>query len=320
MGTQRRNISPPRPNSALRPSLTSPRKTLEASFIQSRSAKNQTQVKQGRRAVGLLEGSIFYGLIAVIVFTAIPYGTVDPWSQAVFECAVFFLGLLWVIHGLLEGSWRLGNLQMVFPMIALAGFAVLQSFAWSPTDQAGTKVLWSLSADPFESRAFALRTAALILACALFIRFTISNRRLNFIVHAIIALAIACALFGIARQALQHGEGFLLARLKQGGGYAQFINKDHFSYLMEMGFGLTVGVAFMRAGRQERIPLYLSGLVVIWAALVLSLSRGGLLAMSIQTVFAGLLLGARVWTPQARVSEPRVVATGSKADALKPLF
>src|SRR5947207_7734477 len=58
---------------------------------------------------------------------------------------------------------------------------------------------------------------------------------------------------------------------------------------MEMAFGLTVGVAFMRSGRPERIPLYLSGLVVICAALVLSLSRGGLLAMSIQTIFAGLL-------------------------------
>ena len=253
------------------------------------SANAQTQAKQHTRAVALLEGAIFYGLIAVIVFTAIPYGTVDPWSQAVFEIVVFLLGLFWVVHCLLAGSWRVGNVRLVFPMIALVGLAILQSFAWPQTDQAGTKVLWSLSADPFESRAFALRVAALVLAYALFVRFTKSHQRLNLMVHAILALAIACALFGIARQALQHGDGFLLARLKQGSGYAQFINKDHFSYLMEMAFGLTVGVAFMRSGRPERIPLYLSGLVVICAALVLSLSRGGLLAMSIQTIFAGLL-------------------------------
>src|SRR5260370_14136280 len=152
MGTQRRNISPPRPNSALRPSLTSPSQTLEASSIQSGSAKNQIQAKQRSRAVGLLEGAIFYGLIAVIVFTAIPYGTVDPWSQAVFECAVFLLGLLWVIHGLLEGSWRVGNLQLGFPMIALAALAVLQSFSLSQTDQPRTEDLWSLNAVPFARR------------------------------------------------------------------------------------------------------------------------------------------------------------------------
>ena len=267
--------------------------------------------------MGLLEGAIFHGLIAAIVFTAIPYGTVDPWSQAVFECAVFLLGLLWVIHGLLEGSWRVGNLRLVIPIVTLVGLAILQSFAWPQTDQAGTKVLWSLSADPFESRVFALRAAALILACVLFIRFTISKQRLSFIVHAIITLAIACALFGIARQALQHGEGFLLGRLKQGSGYAQFINKDHFSYLMEMAFGLTVGVAFMRSGRPERIPLYLSGLVVIWAALVLSLSRGGLLAMSIQMIFAGLLFlnsrnSGRSPVAIARGSDTRVPVTANE--------
>ena len=177
---------------------------MEASFIQSASANAQTQPKQRTRALALIEGASFYGLIAVIVFTAIPYGTVDPWSQAVFECAVFLLGLCWVIHGLLAASWRVGNLPLVFPMIALVGLAILQSFAWPQTDQAGTKVLWSLSADPFESRAFALRVAALVLAYALFVRFTKSHQRLNLMVHAILALAIACALFGIARQALQH--------------------------------------------------------------------------------------------------------------------
>ena len=227
--------------------------------------------------------------MAVIIFTAIPYGTVDPWSQAVFEGAVFLLGLGWVVHGFLEGSWRIGNLRLVFPIVALVGLAIFQSVAWAQTDQAGTRVLWSISADPFESRAFALRVAALILAGVLFSRFTLSNQRLNFLVHTIIALAIACALFGIVRQALQHSEGFLLPRLKQGGGYAQFINKDHFSYLIEMAFGLTAGVAFMRSGRLERIPLYLSGMVVMWSALVLSLSRGGLLAMSIQMILAALL-------------------------------
>src|SRR5207237_4473585 len=162
-------------------------------FIQSASAINETQAKQCNCAVGLFEGAIFHGLIAAIVCTSIPYGTVDPWSQAVFECAVFLLGLLWVIHGLLESSWRVGNLRLVIPIVTLVGLAILQSFAWPQTDQAGTKVLWSLSADPFENRVFALRAAALILACVLFIRFTISKQRLSFMVHAIITLAIACA-------------------------------------------------------------------------------------------------------------------------------
>src|SRR5256885_4917696 len=85
---------------------------------------------------------------------------------------------------------------------------------------------------------------------------------------------------------------------------------------MEVAFGLTVGVAFMRSGRPERIPLYLSGLVVIWAALVLSLSRGGLLAMSIQMIFAGLLfLNSR--NPRRR-DDPVAATTPSGLPAWRP--
>ena len=105
----------------------------------------------------LLDGAVFYGLIVVIAFTAIPYGTVEPWSQAVFESGIFFLALLWVIHGLLSGSWGLGNLSLFYPLTALIAFAILQSLSWSTIDVAGIKVQNAISADPFESWVFALR-------------------------------------------------------------------------------------------------------------------------------------------------------------------
>ena len=237
----------------------------------------------------LLDRVIFYGLIVLIVLTAIPYGSVAPWSKAILECSVFLLTLLWIIQGFLTGSWGAVKLRLVAPMAALVGLAILQSLVWSQVDAAGTSVGTSLSADPFESRIFVLRTAALVLAAVLLIRFTSSRSRLGILVHAIIGVAIMSALFGIARQALQHTPGFFLPRLRPSIGFAQFINKNHFAFLMEMAMGLVLGVALMRARHKERIPLYLAALLVMWAALVLSVSRGGLMAMSAQLVFAVLL-------------------------------
>jgi O-antigen ligase len=248
-------------------------------------------MKNDRSRIALiLEAVIFYGLLALFVFTAIPYGTVDPWSQAVFECGVFFLAFLWVIHGFLQGSWGLSEMSLVWPMWALVGFGVIQSLALSQSDQAGVRVASAISADPFETWMFVLRTGALVLACMLLIRFSANERRLSFLVHTIIVLAVGCALFGIARETMQHTDGFVLSRLKAGIGYAQFINKNHFAYLMELAFGLLVGAGLLLGARKDRVLLYVSAAIAIWAALVLSLSRGGLLAMISQVICAVLLV------------------------------
>ncbi len=244
------------------------------------------------RALTHLDRVIFYGLIVIIVLVAVPYGTTESWSKALFESAVFFLTLLWIVHGLIDGSWRIGSLRLIAPMVGLAVLAAVQSVAWWQVESAGEKTWFALSADPFETRVFAFRIVALILVLALLVRFTSNAKRLGVLVHVIIALAVATAMFGIARQTTQHGTSgpaFVLSRLTPGTGYAQFINKNHFAFLMEMALGLVIGVALMQRGRLERLLLYLSAAVLMWAALVLTRSRGGVLAITVQVIFAALL-------------------------------
>jgi O-antigen ligase len=263
---------------------------LDTSFSQSTPGERSLLLADRRgRVLVRLDRSIFYGLIAVIALTAIPYGTVESWSEALFECAVFFLTLLWIIHGFIAGSWRLGNTRLVWPMIGLVLLAIVQSIAWWKTDLAGEQVWFAISADPFETWAFAFRMAALVLAALLVIRFTSNTKRLGILVHAIIVVAVVSALFGIARQAMQHGQGFVLPRLRPDQGFGQFINKNHLAFLIEMAVGLVVGVALMRRGRRDRVLLYLSVLLLLWAAIILSNSRGGLLTITVQAIFAALL-------------------------------
>jgi O-antigen ligase len=79
--------------------------------------------------------------------------------------------------------------------------------------------------------------------------------------------------------------------LRPGTGYGQFINKNHFAYLMEMAFGLAVGLLVSGAVKRQHGMLYVALLLPIWTGLVLSNSRGGILAMFAQISLAILLIG-----------------------------
>jgi O-antigen ligase len=233
--------------------------------------------------------TIFGALLGLIVITAIPYGTVEPWWKAAFVCAVFALSIV----ALVSGSFRIEGGAIFLPMLALAVLAFVQTLSLGSLEVAGLSVWNTISADPYQTRFFALQMLALTACLALFYRYANTEHRINVLVYTILAVAIATAIFGILRQTTQHQIGFVLPLLKPAQGYGQFINKNHFAYLMEMSFGLGLGLALAGGVKRERLPIYVALLLPIWTALVLSNSRGGILAMLVQIVVAALFLMSR---------------------------
>jgi O-antigen ligase len=230
------------------------------------------------RALRLLDRFAFASLLVLIVLVAIPYGTVEPWWISLYECVVFGLGALWVLEGLISGSWNVNEKRLLAPVVAIAAFAFLQSTILFNSS--------TISADPFETRLTFLKLLALTLNAALLLRYTSTQRRMHTLIHVVIAVAVASAMFGIARQTLQHNEaGFVLPYLRRDSGFGQFVNKNHFAYFMEMAIGLTSGFMFGGAVRRRHLLFYLSAMALMWVGLVLTYSRGGLFSMLSQIVF-----------------------------------
>jgi hypothetical protein len=228
---------------------------------------------------------IFATLLGLLVIAAIPYGTVEPWWKAVFVCAVFAIGILAIIDRVvIDGA------PILLPMLALSVLAFVQTLSFGSQQVAGIEVWNTISADPFQTRFFALQMLALTGWLALLYRYVNSESRIRVLVYTILAIAVVSAMFGILRQATQHQTGFLLPLLRQNQGYGQFVNKNHFAYLMEMAFGLGIGMAIASREKRERLLVYVALLLPIWTALVLSNSRGGILAMLVQIVSAALML------------------------------
>src|SRR5580765_6128541 len=78
----------------------------------------------------LLDRMVFVGLLVLIVTTSIPYGTVDPWWDAFFQCMVFTLCALWILEGLFSGTWQMNKLLLVVPLILITAYAFFQTFPW----------------------------------------------------------------------------------------------------------------------------------------------------------------------------------------------
>ena len=83
-------------------------------------------------------------------------------------------------------------------------------------------------------------------------------------------------------------------------GYGQFINHNHFAFLMEMTGGLLCGLIVSREMSRARVLYYLLAGLVIWSALVLSNSRGGIFSMLCQVLFVALIYKV------GRASQPAV--------------
>ena len=126
--------------------------------------------------------------------------------------------------------------------------------------------------------------------------------------RTLIALAVASAVFGLARQMLQHSEiGFGLPLLRRDSGFAQFINKNHFALLMEMGLGLAAGLLITAAVKRQLILIISCGMVLMWIALVLTNSRGALFSMLGQLLF--VLVVSLVKTAKKHLIIPAALIT-----------
>jgi O-antigen ligase len=248
------------------------------------------------RLILWLDRSIFIGLLAVLFVTVVLYGTVDEWWQAVFEAAVLTLTALWAIKSVLLRNWRLKKAFILLPIALLTVYAFLQLVTLPYIHR-------PLTIDRYQTWLTARKILTLTLFTGLLLVHTSSPRRLRGVVRALIVLGVGSAIFGIMRQLLQVPDattGFVLPLLFPGLGYGEFFSPTLFSYLMEMTFALLLGAVLGGGIKRPIVPVYLAAALLVWAALILSNSRGGLISITCATIF--IVFSALSWYSERRMS------------------
>lgn len=264
-------------------------------------APAQIAVPVPGRIVCTLERVIFVSLLALISLVAIPYGTVEPWWQALFEGSIYLLAALCLIEGCLSRTPLLNNWKLFLPLFGLVAFAWLQTLSLSAAGESGGihGAFWqAVSADPYNTRRFASKLLALVFVGLMLLRYTSNQHRLHALISVILGTGVASALFGLLRQTAQtDATSFILPYLPLNSGYGQFINRNHFAFLMELTLGLALGLMLAQKSgslsgsdrNRERWLSYAAISLPLWLALVLSNSRGGFFSMLCLILFVALL-------------------------------
>ena len=228
---------------------------------------------------------IFYGMLVVIAVAAIPFGTVEPWWVAAFEVSVFALASLGAIEFCFSSSTTIstGKYVLLWPLMGIVILAGVQILRLENTAR-------SISFDPHETDRFIFKFVALILTGSLLLSHIQTRSRLRALVNVVITIGALSGLFGLIRATTS---GINIVNEEATTGFAQFINRNHFAFLAEMSFGLALGLLVGGKLRRQPFVMYSLAVVIIWVAIIASLSRGGLFSMMSQVGFMLLLIGSK---------------------------
>ncbi len=190
------------------------------------------------------------------------------------------LALMRLVRGFLSGRVIFPEPAFLLPLwvlLVLAGFQIpaLPGFE-AP-----------ISVDPYATLRFVCFLAGLILAFDLLIATCRTYSRLNFLVVLVITIAVASAVFGLTLKWLP----VLTAASFEAFGstdaiYAQFANRNHFAFLMEMAVGLLTGLLLKGDLSRPYIFLSVAAYVVVVISLIDVQSRGGLISWAVMSVIA----------------------------------
>lgn len=205
------------------------------------------------------------GLIALVLLPPIAFGAVRPTHVAIIQAGILAMFCLWVIKTFCKRGFTYVRTPLDLPMLAFLVWGIV-NVAFSTYSHASEKELYR----------FANYALLFSIAGYYFSR----RRRLFSLVYAIIFLGVAESLFGLA-QYLQGAKtvlGYAVSNIGTVNG--AYVSHNHFAGLLVMIFPLVLALFFGTSQPGRRFFLFLL-LCIIGAALILSLSRGGLLSWGV---------------------------------------
>ena len=233
-------------------------------------------------------------ICATIIFTTLAYGTVHQPVLALFYVVVAAIMVLWAIDGLKTGTIRFNRTLIQIPLLAAAIYGVIQVIPFGQiAETAGVSgIPRTISLDPFATQMSALHFFALFIFFVASLVFIDSASRIRKLVAVIAIFGFAYAFFAILQSVLSPGKIYGIYETRFAVPFGSFVNRHNFAAYMEMTLSVPLGLVFAGAVTKDKRLLYLTAIALMGVALLMSGSRGGLVALLAEIILLVMLTTA----------------------------
>jgi O-antigen ligase len=240
------------------------------------SAPLVTTIPTRLRVERALRISLFVSLCAILMFGPLALGVVEDWAIAVFEVGAAIILLLWTIWQVTAAEVQIRWSPLFAPMLVFFGLVLLQiAFHRTAYLYDSLSELWLYIA-----------YGILMFVAVQLVQF--DNSVVLRFGEAMAVYGSMYAMFAVFQSFTSDGKIYWLIKPQAGSVYGSYVNHNHYAGLMELLLPIPLVLAFNGSVRGAKRGLLVFGAVLMTASVFLCQSRGGMFAVSVETLFLAI--------------------------------
>jgi O-antigen ligase len=275
--------------------ISKPESSLESNLVFSQEAEAEVARPIAFRVRHTLASRFAFLLMCVsLILSALAFGTVHYWSQALFFLSAIVLMALWLIDSWMLGSVRISRNILQLPLVGMFVIGLVQLLPLRQPENpvnGSIPLVKSLSFDPYSTRVVLVQVVTLLIYFAATLVFTDTPKRLKLLVRTITIFGFFLAIFGLTQSFTSPTKVYWIRELSQSTAFGPFINRHHFAGYMELALAVPLGLIFSGSVEKDKRFMYLFAAGLMGIALVMTNSRGGIISLVAEIIFLVATMG-----------------------------
>jgi O-antigen ligase len=232
----------------------------------------------------------FLIVCGIVAFTTLAYGAVHQPIIALTYILIAIAGVFWGFSLFTGDDARsyISGLQMPLLLLGIFGLLQVVPFGYVKDATGLFEVPRTISLEPNATQTVSVHILLLSLFFTLCLAVLNSATRLRRVATLVTVFGFVYSFYAILQAVLSPDKIYGIYA-PAAVPFGSFVNRHNFAAVIEMAVSIPLGLLFAGAVERDKRLVYIVAVVIMGAALLLSGSRGGLVAFLLQLVFVVLI-------------------------------